>query len=146
MKLNPYLAFDGNCKEAFEFYAKCLNGKIDAMIRQQDTPIADQLNPDERNRVMHACLTIGDNVLMGGDSPIGQHQQPVGTTVALHIDDPEEAERVFNALSVGGNIHMPLSPTFWAQKFGMFSDRFGTPWMVNCAIQNDNCPQQQNRT
>jgi PhnB protein len=133
MKLNPYLAFDGNCSEAFEFYAQCLNGKI------EDTPIADQLNPDERDRVMHACLTIGDAVLMGGDSPIGQHQQPVGTSVALHVDDPEEAERVFNALSVDGNIIMPLSPTFWAQKFGMFSDRFGTPWMINCVFQNNDC-------
>lgn len=139
MKMNPYLAFDGNCKEAFEFYAKCLNGKIEVMMRQADTPIADQLKPEESQRIMHACMTFGDNVLMAGDSPIGQHRQPSGISVALHIDDPEEAERKFNALSAGGNVHMPLQPTFWAQKFGMFTDRFGTPWMINCAIPMPDC-------
>lgn len=134
MKMNPYLSFDGNCEEAFKTYAKVLGGKIEAMMTFDSTPGDDCPVPDDwKKKIMHACLTFGDNMLMASDSPPGHSQKMQGISVALHAKEPADAERLFNALSEGGTVVMPLGETFWAQKFGMLVDRFGTPWMVNCS-------------
>jgi PhnB protein len=132
MQLNPYLSFDGRCKDAFKFYEKALGGKIVAMMTYGETPMRDQSPAEFHGKIIHARLTIGDEVLMGGDAPPNHYQPPKGITVTLGIDDPAEAERVFRALSENGTVTMPIAETFWAQRFGMLVDQFGIPWMVNC--------------
>ena len=86
---------------------------------------------------MHACLVTGDTMLMGGDAPPDRYSQPAGFCISLHVEDPAEAERIFNSMSEGGSVQMPLDKTFWAERFGMFTDRYGTPWMVNCSPSNN---------
>jgi len=83
-------------------------------------------------KLLHARMPIGDTLSMGSDAPAGRLQKMQGFSVALGIDDPAEAERIYNALADGGTVQMPLAETFWAKKFGMLTDRFGTPWMINC--------------
>lgn len=132
MKINAYLTFDGRCEEAFKLYADVLGGRIEAMMPHKGTPAEEHVPPDWRDKIMHASLTVDGNVLMGSDSP-PQFQQPKqGFSVSLHFADPADAERAFSALADGGTVRMPLAETFWAQRFGMLTDRFGTPWMVNC--------------
>lgn len=131
MKLNPYLHFDGRCREAFEFYAKTLGGKITFMQTFGESPMAAQMPPESHGHVMHGSLQIGDQLLQGTDPPPGQYTQPVGFRVALHFDDAAEGERAFNALAQHGVIFMPYQQTFWAKGFGMVTDRFGTPWIIN---------------
>jgi PhnB protein len=131
MKLNPYLAFDGQCRDAFEFYARALGGKIAFIQTIGESPMAKSMPADAHGRVMHVTLHVGDQVLQGSDAPPGQFSKPAGFTVALHFDDPAEGERAFNALAHNGNVQMPFQATFWAKGFGMLIDQFGTPWMVN---------------
>jgi PhnB protein len=135
MKINPYLAFDGTCREAFEFYVKTLGGQIEFMQTIGETPMAAHSPAESHDRVMHVTMRVGDQVLQGADAPTGQFTQPAGFCVALHFDEPEEGERVFNALAPGGKVQMPFQPTFWARGFGMLIDRFGTPWIINSGQQ-----------
>lgn len=133
MKLNTYLGFDGNCAEAFRFYERVLHGHIDMMMTYGESPEADRVGPDQRDRVMHAHMTVAGRSLMGGDAPKANYSKPAGFCVSVNVDDAAEAERVFGELSAGGQVQMPLGETFWAKRFGMCTDRFGTPWMVNCS-------------
>ncbi|MBV8121579.1 MAG: VOC family protein, partial [Alphaproteobacteria bacterium] len=126
------LSFDGRCEAAFKFYEKVLGGKIVAMMTFGETPMKDQMPADWHGKIAHARLTVGDAVLMGGDPPPQHYQLPKGITVTLATGDPAEAERVFEALSEGGMVTMPIAETFWARRFGMLTDRFGIPWMINC--------------
>lgn len=135
MHINTYLAFNGNCEEAFKFYEKSLGGKAE-MMKYGDSPMADQTAPDFKDKVMHARLQVGDQVVMGADSPRGMFNGNHGFSVSIHVTDPAEAERIFKALSEGGKVHMPLGKTFWSPAFAMFIDRFGIPWMVNCEQHN----------
>ena len=132
MQLNPYLTFNGQCEAAFKFYAKVLGGKIEAMMTYGSSPMADQTPPEWRSKIIHARLTVGDKMLMASDAPPDRYEAMKGIMVTLGIDDPGEAERVFHALSENGTVQMPIQETFWARRFGMFVDQFGTPWMVNC--------------
>ena len=134
MNLNPYLMFDGTCRAAFEFYADALGGTVTMMMTHADSPVQDQTPPEWRDRIMHARLTVGDIVLMGSDSPPGRHQAMQGFSVSLNVDCAADAERIFHALAEGGTVGMPMQQTFWAVKFGMAVDRFGTPWIVNCEL------------
>jgi PhnB protein len=133
MQLTSCLNFDGNCREAFELYAKVLGGKIIAMITNSDAPQGEE-NPwakERPDKIMHAWLQIDDQALMGNDCP-PQYLEPVsGFSVGIHVKDPAEARRIFDALSEGGKITMPFGETFWSPAFGMATDRFGTPWMIN---------------
>jgi PhnB protein len=131
MQLNPYLTFNGQCEAAFKFYEKVLGGKIEAMLPHEGSPMADQVPPEWRSKIMHARLGVGDNVLMGSDATPDRYEQMQGFTVTLGIDDPRRAEQIFHALSEG-TVQMPIQETFWAVRFGMLVDRFGTPWMINC--------------
>ena len=133
MAINTYLTFAGQCEEAFKFYAKVLGGKIDAMMPHGDTPAAGFVPANWQSKIMHAALKIGDDVLMGADAPPDRFEKPQGFSVSVQIDDPSEAERVFNALADQGSVRMPIQETFWALRFGMLVDRFGIPWMVNCS-------------
>jgi PhnB protein len=91
-----------------------------------------QTPPDWRNKIMHARLTVGDEVLMGSDAPPERFEAAKGITVTLNLDNPAEAERIFHALAQNGAVQMPIQETFWAARFGMLVDQFGTPWMINC--------------
>jgi PhnB protein len=133
MQLNPYLTFNGQCEAAFKFYEQCLGGKIVMMMTHGESPMAEKTAEEWRNKILHAQLTIGDIVLMGSDSPPEYFEKPQGFSVNLQFEDVAEAERVFQALAESGTVRMPLQETFWAKRFGMFVDRFGTPWMVNCS-------------
>ena len=132
MKLNTYLTFRGNCREAFEFYAKALNGEIVSMFTHKGSPMEATTPPEWLDKIMHVRMTVGDQVLMGSDAPPQYSKEAQGFSVNIGVDSPEEAERIFHALAEGGKIGMPIAETFWAKRFGMCFDRFGTPWMVNC--------------
>ena len=132
MQLNPYLTFSGQCEAAFKFYEKVLGGKIEAMHPHAGSPMEDQVPREWRSKIMHASLNVDGNLLMGSDAPPDRYEQMKGFTVTLGVKDPSEAERVFKALSENGTVQMPIQKTFWAARFGMLVDQFGTPWMINC--------------
>lgn len=135
MRLNPYLNFDGQCEAAFKFYEQVLGGKIQAMMRHEGTPMAEHVPPEWRDKIMHVCLAVGDMVLMGSDAPPAHFERMKGFSVALGVDDPAEAERLFHALAANGTVQMPIQQTFWAARFAMLVDQFGTPWIINCEQQ-----------
>ncbi len=130
MQTNIYLHFDGQCEEAFKFYEKALGGKIAVMMDHVGTPAAEQAPPEWRKKILHARMSIGDTVLMGGDAPPSRYETPQGFAISLAVDSVAEAERIFKALTEKGTIKMPMEKTFFAERFGMLADRFGTPWMV----------------
>jgi PhnB protein len=132
MRANPYLLFDGDCEAAFQFYAKCLGGKIEAMIPHEGTPAAEHVPPKWRKQILHCRMSLGDTELMASDCPPDRYKKPEGFSVNLQIKQPAEAERVFHALAEKGTVVMPIAETFWAARFGMLVDRFGIPWMINC--------------
>lgn len=135
MKLNPYLMFNGQCEAAFKFYEQCLGGKITAMMTYGESPessMTEQMPPEWLNKIMHVGLTVGNQELMGSDSPPGYHEEAKGFSVTINLNDPVEAERIFHTLAEDGVVRMPFQQTFWAYRFGMLVDRFGTPWMINC--------------
>jgi len=132
MQVNPYLTFNGQCEAAFKFYEQCLGGTIEAMMTHGDSPMANQVSSEWQKKILHARLMIGDKALMGSDAPPERYEKPQGFSVALGIDDPAKAERIFHALADNGTVTMPIQQTFWAARFGMLVDRFGIPWMVNC--------------
>ncbi|MFY9845804.1 MAG: VOC family protein [Terriglobales bacterium] len=127
-----YLFFDGQCEAAFKFDEKLLGGKIEAMMTHKGTPAATHVPVGWRSKIMHARLVLGDQVLMGSDAPPDHQQKPQGFSVNISVDDPAVAARIFHALEEDGKVTMPFGETFWAMRFGMFVDRYGIPWMVNC--------------
>lgn len=132
MQLNAYLNFSGQCEAAFKFYERCLGGKIVAMMTFDETPMADRMPADWRKKIVHARLTVGDQVLMGSDAPPDHFEEPKGFSVSIGVTEPAEADRIFKALAENGDVQMPIQETFWAHRFGMVVDQFGTPWMINC--------------
>ena len=135
MRLNSHLQFNGQCAEAFTFYAECLSGKIGMMLTYADTPMAADVPPGFRCKIVHATLSIGDQILQGADTTPDRYQRPAGMSLSLDVKDPVEADRIFRALSEKATIQMPIQETFWAQRFGMLTDQFGVPWMINCGKQ-----------
>lgn len=141
MKTTPYLSFNGDCRQAFERYKQIFGGDTFQMTYgEAPPPPADAPPPPEgcgdlsaaADRIMHVTLAHGQEAfLMGSDMPPGMEKKPGGISVAVNCDDNAEAERVFKALAEGGTVQMPMAETFWAERFGMTIDRFGTPWLVN---------------
>jgi PhnB protein len=130
MKLVPYLHFEGNCEEALNFYKDILNGKVE-IVSRYDNPNMNA-PADYKNKVLHGVFYFGDNTIMASDSFPGQKlKYGDSASLSISIDGEAEATRVFNALSAGGNILMPLEKQFWGDFFGHFVDRFGTRWMIN---------------
>jgi PhnB protein len=132
MKLNAYLFFDGRCEEAFKFYEKVFGARIEMMLPHAGTPAESALPAEWGQKIMHARMNIQGNLLMGSDAPPGRGAKPQGFSVNIGVETPEEAERIFAALSENAHVGMPIAETFWAKRFGMLVDQFGTPWMVNC--------------
>jgi PhnB protein len=136
MKLNPHLTFNGQCQAAFQFYERCLGAKIQLMLAYGDSPMAEQVPLERRGNIVHATLTIGDDTLQGADVLPEQYEQPKGFYILLHIGDPIETERMFQALSENGTVQMPLQKTFWSVCFGVLVDQFGIPWELHCTQAN----------
>ncbi len=135
MKLHTYLHFDGNTREAFEFYARVLGGRIVAMMSFGSTPACEHVPPESHDKIMHAQLEIDGYRLMATDGiPSHPHVPMAGAHVVLDVATPERAEACFAALAEGGRIEMPIGPTFWAQRYGQLTDRYGTAWMINCDL------------
>jgi PhnB protein len=134
-KINPYLNFDGTAEEAFNFYKTIFGGEFKGSInRMGDAPGMEGLSAEERNRVMHIALPIGGDLLMASDIiPSMGHKLIKGNNnyVSIFPESKEEADRLFNGLSAGGNIEMPLEDTFWGAYYGSFQDKFGIHWMIN---------------
>ena len=135
MTFRPYLAFSGNCREAFTRYQEIFGGEL-ALLTNRDIP-ADAGSPPEGtdpDAIMHGALTMGDDLLMGADAPAGGFDGQVrGMCVNYDAADTADAKHVFDALADGGVVQMPLGETFFSPAFGMCIDRFGTPWMVTAA-------------
>lgn len=132
MSLNPYLYFDGQCEEAFQFYEQRLGGKITFMMRYEGSPMARQAPEGYARRILHAGLAMGGGLLEGCDAPPGEYKKPQSFCIMSRPADAEEADRMFNALAEGGSVQIPIAETFWALRFGMVVDRFGMPWLINC--------------
>lgn len=134
MKLIPYLAFGGDCEEALTFYKDCFGGSIEAVNRYSEGPeeVGGMKVPDHfKDKIMHMTVRFGDNVVMGAD-----HVEPPADAGRIQLtigaDDVDEMTAVFDKLSAGGEMTMPLQDTFWGARFGMFTDRYGINWMFNC--------------
>jgi PhnB protein len=132
MQMTTYLSFNGQCEAAFNFYEQCLGAQLGAIFRYAGSPFADQVPADWQDKVMHGSLTVGGQVLMGGDVAPGRYEEPKGFSLSLQLKGSTEAECVFQELSKDGRVMMPLEKTFWAERFGMVVDRFGIPWLINC--------------
>lgn len=135
MRFIPYLNFNGQCEAAFKFYEQVFGGKIEMMMAHGDSPIAEHVPLELHKSIMHARLSVGDQVLMGSDAPPDRFEAAKGLWVSIVLEDVAAAERIFNALAENGTVHMPFQETFWAARFGMVVDRFGTPWMLNCELR-----------
>jgi PhnB protein len=133
MRINAYLTFNGQCEAAFRYYEKCLGGKIVFMLKYGDSPMAGDTPAGRRDHILHATFQLGDQVLGGVDSPPETYRKPQGFFVTLNLSDVAVAERIFATLSENGDVQMALQETFWAKRFGVLVDRFGTPWMIDCA-------------
>jgi PhnB protein len=132
MEMTPYLSFNGECEAAFRFYERSLGGQLGTIFRYAGTPMADQVPADWQDKVMHGSLTLGNQMLMGGDVAPDRYEQPKGFSLSLQIKSVPDAERIFHELAEDGRVVMPLEQTFWATRFGMVVDRFGIPWLINC--------------
>lgn len=132
MEITPYLSFNGQCEAAFTLYAQCLGGQVGAIFRYGGSPMADQAPADWGDKVMHATVTVGNQVFMGADIMPDRYEEPKGFSLSIQITSAAEAERIFGELAKGGRVAMPLEKTFWAERFGMVVDRFGIPWLINC--------------
>ncbi len=133
-QIDTYLMFDGYCAEAMRFYERTLGGKLEGMHTYGEAPdpsMREQAPPGSEDKFMHASLTLGDRRLMASDTCGQPFEGMKGFSLSLAYPTVEEAHRVFDALSAGGKVTMPMQKTFWAEAFGMLVDRFGTPWMFN---------------
>jgi len=133
MQVHSYLFFDGRCEEALTFYRESVGADVTMLMRFKDSPDpmpADKVPPGSDNKVMHASFNIGETMLMASDGFAKGETAFKGFSLSLTAADEAEARRLFTALSIGGEVHMPMGKTFWSPAFGMLVDRFGISWMV----------------
>ncbi len=135
-QINPYIHFNGNAEEAFTFYKSVFGGEFAMVMRFKDMTFEGSISTaDEANKIMHIALPIGKhNLLMGSDSPaaLGTHnEQETRSKISITADSKEEADKLFNGLSAGGQVEMPIQDSPWGSYFGMFRDKFGIEWMVD---------------
>ena len=138
-KLNPYLNFAGTCEEAFLFYQSVFGGEfMGDLFRMGDAPGTENLSTEDKNKVMHIALPIGNDLLMGSDSIPGMGpalETGNNNLISIFPDSREEADRLFNGLAAGGMIIQPLQDQFWGDYYGNFIDKFGVAWMINFSNQ-----------
>ena len=134
MKVQAYVTFDGRCEEALEFYKKSIGAVVTGLMRWKDSQDKDMKGPPGyEEKIMNASFRIGETELMADDGMGEVPPQFKGMALAIEVADDAEAKRVFTALGEGGVVNMPLAKTFWKSSFGMLTDKFGVPWMVNVA-------------
>lgn len=131
MQVEPYLFFEGRCDEALEFYRRVLGAEVTMLMRFKESPEPDMYPPGAEEKVMHANVRIGNTTLMASDGRCEGQAAFRGFSLSISLTDEAEAERIFSALSDGGEVQMPLARTFWSPRFGMVADRFGVSWMIN---------------
>jgi PhnB protein len=131
--LNPYLSFGNNCMEAFEFYKSTFGGEFGMVMKFKDVPPGVPYGPDDADLLMHISLPIGTSALMGSDTPASMGGVVVGNNNAISVDadSRDHADHLFNGLSAGGQVTMPMGDTFWGSYFGMFTDKYGVNWMIS---------------
>lgn len=128
--VNPYIAFKGNCKEAIEFYKSALDAEVLFTQTMGESPMAD-MGPAEN--IMHCTIKVGESTIMMCDDPRPDMDAGGGNiSLAIGLNDPERAQQLFRNLAKDGSVVMPLEKTFWAEAFGMVTDKFGIKWMINC--------------
>ncbi len=128
--INPYLLFDGNCEEAFDFYRGAFGGEFASKMRFSEM---DPNAGDNADKIMHVALPIsGDSVLMGSDTPGDDVTAGSSVSIAIGTNDRGEADKLFGSLSDGGSVTMPMSDAPWGDYFGMFTDKYGFKWLINC--------------
>ncbi len=142
MSLSTYLTFDGNCREAFDFYRSVFGGEFQSFQTFADAPPDSGMRVPEadKGRVMHVSLPIGSSVLMGSDSAPGFGPPVVvgnNFSITIEGESREEVDRVFAALSAGGKVLMPLQETFWGAYYALWTDKFGINWMANYTLPTD---------
>ncbi len=141
MKVHPYLNFDGTTEEAFEFYSSVFGVEIKDKMKMVDSPGSENISEDEKNRIMHISLPLGGGIfLMASDiCPSAGNSLRKGnqTYVMLDVEKKEEADRLFNGLSEGGEVEMEMADMFWGAYFGSFTDKFGIMWMINCESKKE---------
>jgi PhnB protein len=130
MKLYTYLNYGGNCREAFEFYEKHLGGEISSLTTHGEVSDASSVPAEWRSKVLHARINLGETVVMGADIPPDRFQPMRSAYLSLMLTSIDEAERIYALLTDGGQIFMPMEETFFAHRFAMLRDRFGTSWML----------------
>lgn len=134
MKVQAYIAFGGRCEEAMEFYKRCMGAQVTGLMRWKESPDATfKAPPGYEEKIMNATFRIGETELMADDGMGETNAAFKGMSLAIEVADDAEAHRVFAALGEGANVTMPLMKTFWSSSFGMLTDQFGVPWMVNVA-------------
>ena len=130
MRLHTYLNYGGNCAQAFRFYEQHLGGRITMMMTHGQQPNAKDVPPESKDAILYARMSIGETELMGSDVPPDRFQPMRSVYLSLTVSSIEEAERIYALLSDGGQIFMPMQETFFAFRFGMLRDKFGTSWMI----------------
>ena len=130
MQVQPYLFFDGRCDDAIEFYRKTLGAEVGMLMRWKDNPDKSMCTPANENKVMHGTIKVGDSTVMVSDGRYTGKPKFDGFALSLDAKTDADAQTLFNALSDGGEVAMPMGPTFFATSFGMVRDRFGVHWMV----------------
>jgi len=130
MPVTPYLMFDGRGEEAIEFYKKAIGATVEMLMRFKDAPEQAMCAPGADNKVMHACIRVGDSAIMLSDGRNTGHPEFKGISLSLNAKDEAGADKLFNALQEGGQVQMPLDKTFFAKRFGMVADKFGVSWMI----------------
>lgn len=134
MNIKPCISlmFSGQCEEAFKFYEKTLGGQVNHSMKWGGSPMEKDAPPEWADKLLYISMTLGGVTIVGGDLPPGMYVKPQGFGIMLNMTDVGDAERVFQTLSEGGNVNVPLGETFWAAKYGYVTDRFGIAWEVNC--------------
>ena len=133
MLVQPYVFFDGRCEEAIEFYKRTVGATVEMLMRFSDNPEPPQpgmVPPGSENKVMHACIRIGDTAVMASDGRCMGKPSFQGFSLSLTVKDAPEADRLYAALGDGGQVQMPLTKTFFSPRFGIVGDRFGVSWMI----------------
>ena len=132
MHIDAYLNFDGRAQEAIDFYKSTVGAKVEMVMHFKDAPPEAQasMSPESKNKVMHASFKIGDTTILASDGYCTGKASFAGVSLALSADSPAEAEKLFKLLSEGGQVTMPMTEAFFANRFGICNDKFGVTWMV----------------
>jgi PhnB protein len=130
MQVQPYLFLDGRCEEALDFYKKAIGAKVENLMRWKDNPDPSMCNGPNKDKVMHAHVTIGDATVLASDGRCEGKPEFKGFALTISTKTAAEADKTFAALSDGGQVQMPMAKTFFSERFGMLADKFGVGWMV----------------